>query len=89
MVVPVLITSCQVSDQWNSGPVTAQTKTISTASKKALGLPATVATLLAAPSNQSIISKSLRENFPQSLRGETPEKRLLIRFSVSPAISIG
>jgi hypothetical protein len=39
MVVPVLITSCQVSLNPNSGPVTAHNTIISTAAKKVIGLP--------------------------------------------------
>ena len=39
MVVPVLMTSCQVSEKPNSGPVTSQTTMTSTASAKAQELP--------------------------------------------------
>src|SRR5437762_589714 len=39
MVVPVLMTSCQVSEKPKNGPVTAQTTTVSKASKKAMVLP--------------------------------------------------
>src|SRR5215216_6728791 len=39
MVVPVLMTSCQVSDQPNTGPVIAQTTTTAQASTKAVGDP--------------------------------------------------
>src|SRR5690349_1946250 len=53
------MTSCHVSDQWNKGPLTAQTTITNVARRKALGRPAAVATLLAAPSNQSIIIASL------------------------------
>ena len=38
-VVPVLITSCQVSEKWKSGPVAAHTITISAAAMKAQGVP--------------------------------------------------
>src|SRR5215831_15980391 len=38
-VVPVLITSCHESLKWNSGPVTAQAATTSTASANASGVP--------------------------------------------------
>jgi len=34
MVVPVLMTSCQVSENWNRGPLTAQAMMIPAASKK-------------------------------------------------------
>src|SRR4051812_19324419 len=44
MVVPVLITNCQVSEKWNSGPVTAHTIMMSAAIIKAAGLPVTVVT---------------------------------------------
>src|SRR6185503_2792756 len=42
MVVPVLITSCQVSEKPNSGPVAAQTSTVAQAAKNAVGDPARV-----------------------------------------------
>ena len=34
MVVPVLITSCQVSEKWKSGPVAAHTRTTAIARMK-------------------------------------------------------
>ena len=37
MVVPVLMTSCQVSLKWKSGPVTAQTRMTTTARPKVEG----------------------------------------------------
>ena len=40
IVVPVLITSCQVSENWNNGPLTAQTSTNTQAVANANGLPA-------------------------------------------------
>ena len=40
MVVPVLITSCQVSEKLNSGPLTPQITTIPAASMKAEARPA-------------------------------------------------
>src|SRR5262245_30863092 len=39
MVVPVLITSCQVSEKWKSGPVAAQITTTASATMKAQVLP--------------------------------------------------
>src|SRR5689334_16405139 len=39
MVVPVLITSCHVSEKWKIGPVTIQTRITSTASPNAHELP--------------------------------------------------
>src|SRR5262245_61017992 len=39
IVVPVLITSCQVSLKWKRGPVIAQVKTTANANAKAAGLP--------------------------------------------------
>ncbi len=39
IVVPVLITSCQVSEKPNSGPVAAQTTTTSAAVRNAQGDP--------------------------------------------------
>ncbi len=39
MVVPVLITSCQVSEKPKNGPDTAQTRTTPSASPNALALP--------------------------------------------------
>ncbi len=41
MVVPVLITSCQLSEKWNRGPVNAQRRTTSEATRNAHGDPAT------------------------------------------------
>jgi hypothetical protein len=41
IVVPVLITSCQVSLKPKSGPLTAHTVTVASASAKAAGLPVT------------------------------------------------
>jgi len=39
MVVPVLITSCQVSEKPKTGPETSQTTMIATASRKVIGRP--------------------------------------------------
>ena len=47
MVVPVLITSCQVSLKPNTGPVMPQITTIATAARKVHGEPVAVAAFLA------------------------------------------
>src|ERR1700704_4830580 len=47
MVVPVLMTSCQVSLNRNSGPVTSQARITPTARLKVAGLPVTRAVALA------------------------------------------
>src|SRR5579859_1929199 len=47
MVVPVLMTSCHVSDQWKNGPDTAQTSTIRMETTKVDALPACWAVRLA------------------------------------------
>src|SRR5690242_14245618 len=39
IVVPVLITNCQVSPKWKNGPLAAQTATINTAARKVAGRP--------------------------------------------------
>ena len=44
IVVPVLMTSCQVSLNWNSGPVVAHTTTIRIAPRKTVAEPAQVDT---------------------------------------------
>jgi hypothetical protein len=44
MVVPVLMTSCHVSEKPNSGPVAAQATTTSTQAAKVTGRPAARAT---------------------------------------------
>jgi len=44
IVVPVLMTSCQVSDQWKSGQVTAQTRMTPSARMNAIGRPVSAAT---------------------------------------------
>src|SRR5687768_9714823 len=53
MVVPVLITSCQVSEKLKIGPVIAQTIINSMAVRKAMGVPVALVILLDAPSNHS------------------------------------
>ena len=47
MVVPVLMTSCQVSEKLNTGPVRAQTTMISAAPRNTDALPVQVDILLA------------------------------------------
>src|SRR5690606_15302458 len=47
IVVPVLMTSCQVSEKPNTGPVTAQVSTTARARRKAAGWPAQPAIRLA------------------------------------------
>src|SRR6478735_12356369 len=47
MVVPVLMTSCQVSEKSKTGPVPAHTATSTTASTNVAGLPAHSEVLLA------------------------------------------
>src|SRR4051812_48057350 len=47
IVVPVLMTSCQTSENLKIGPVTAQTTISVTAAMKAQGVPVAVDTLLA------------------------------------------
>jgi len=44
MVVPVLMTSCQVSEKWNNGPVTAHATMIKVAATNANGDPVACAT---------------------------------------------
>jgi hypothetical protein len=48
IVVPVLITNCQVSEKPKKGPLTAQTITTTVQIKKALGAPAARETALEA-----------------------------------------
>ncbi|MDT4856839.1 hypothetical protein FQZ97_912420 [compost metagenome] len=56
MVVPVLITSCHVSEKPKNGPATAQATTTTTQTRKAAGLPVQRATVLAKESK----SRSMR-----------------------------
>ena len=56
MVVPVLITSCQVSLKPNSGPVTIHASTTSSASTKLNGLPAKREAALAKRVNQRLLA---------------------------------
>src|SRR3954470_13169166 len=58
MVVPVLITSCHVSEKLKIGPVTAQTTMISAASRNAHGDPADVAMVAANLRNISFMTRS-------------------------------
>jgi hypothetical protein len=60
MVVPVLITSCQVFDQLNTGPDTAQKTMMPSARPKAQGRPAAIATLDAMRSKKWFIRSSPR-----------------------------
>ena len=53
MVVAVLITSCQVSEKWNIGPVAAQATMLTKASKKAQGEPTAIAMVCAQNLNHS------------------------------------
>jgi len=55
MVVVVLITSCQVSEKPNIGPLTPQTMMAVTARKNTQGLPTAVDTLTAILWNKSFI----------------------------------
>src|ERR1043165_8948631 len=55
MVVPVLMTSCQVSLKPKMGPVAAHTTTIKTAPRKMTGLPHHSDVLRAKLSNQSVV----------------------------------
>ncbi len=84
MVVPVLITSCQTSENWNIGPVTAHTSTQPNARMKVSGLPASEAIFPA------ILVKILFMRSPR----ETPEGLTRIQrgaitlFSIAPIPSI-
>jgi len=60
MVVPVLMTSCQVSLYSKRVPVAAHATTIRTAAMKTTGLPQVVAALRAKASNHSLRSGKLR-----------------------------
>src|SRR5213592_5029282 len=52
IVVPVLITSCQVSEKWKSGPVASHVSTTSVATRKDKGRPAQREVALATRVNQ-------------------------------------
>ena len=47
MVVPVLMTSCQSSEKWKTGPSAPHTRTVASAAQNAVGEPAHRVTLLA------------------------------------------
>src|SRR6476646_939728 len=51
MVVPVLITSCQVSEKWKNGPVIAHTTTVPSASAKTQARPTSREMTFAASAN--------------------------------------
>lgn len=55
IVVPVFMTSCQVSEKLKSGPVIDQIKTTATASKKTVAVPAKLETRVAARRNASFM----------------------------------
>lgn len=54
MVVPVLMTSCQVSEKWKTGPVIAQTIMTKNASMKAKGEPVAFVTVVENLSNFAV-----------------------------------
>ncbi len=58
MVVPVLITSCQVSLKPNTGPLMPQITTIATAARKVHGEPVAAAAFLAIVLNRFVLSSS-------------------------------
>ena len=73
MVVPVLITSCHVSDHWNIGPEIAQTMIIVSANMKAIGRPVAADTLLATCSkNWFMIRPSTLRSLRATERGSNP-----------------
>jgi hypothetical protein len=85
MVVPVLITSCQLSLNRKSGPVTIQMNTVPAARKRAIGLPAIRLVALANRVNQDRDLVGLRKNstlatFGLRATGSTPNL-----FGLSPA----
>src|SRR5829696_2743329 len=67
MVVPVLMTSCQVSEKPKSGPVTAQTTTTPAATAKAGGRPVARAVHLAKRVNHEVDFDGLTD-FPSHPR---------------------
>src|SRR5215471_2474023 len=71
MVVPVLITSCHVSEYLNTGPVTAQTSTTRTARKNAVDDPIAIAKSRANFRKLSLIVTALLH--PAELRVERPQ----------------
>jgi len=58
-VVIVLMTSCQVSEKWNVGPVSTQTKMTSTAQTKAHALPSSTAERRAKIRNASFTTQKI------------------------------
>src|SRR5262249_52883694 len=71
MVVPVLITSCHVSEYLNAGPVTAQTRTTRTARKNAVDDPIATAESRANFRKLSLIFTTFLHS--AELRVERPE----------------
>ena len=55
IVVPVLMTNCQVSLKWNSGPVTIQTAMTQTARTNTLGRPQKCAAAFANLEYQAVL----------------------------------
>jgi hypothetical protein len=62
MVVPVLMTSCQVSEKWKTGPVTAQTRMIRVAPAKAHVEPSQPEAEAANLPNQSFVVRAFTSN---------------------------
>ena len=70
MVVPVFMTSCHVSEKWNTGPVTAQTMTVKQHIRNVSGRPVAQAIRVAAFSNAS----SIREPFLEAVLAREGKK---------------
>ena len=64
IVVPVLMTNCQVSLKWKMGPITAQTMIAAVAKMKVTGRPVTRAAPAENFANQEPFDVALPENDP-------------------------
>src|SRR4051812_35009060 len=78
MVVPVLITNCQVSLYLKIGPVTAQITIVANARRKAMGFPV-----------QSAVAFAKRENRPPDLLGVPPVNPLVGRGPGIDSLRVG
>lgn len=81
MVVPVLITSCQVSLKWNIGPETIHAITIPSASRNAAGRPVNVAVFFAKRENQErdLVGRMLTRSMIRATHSAADVRAVVVR----------
>jgi hypothetical protein len=78
MLEVVFITSCQVSEKWNTGPVRAHTMTVPTARRRANGLP-----------TASVSRRDASLNRSRKEAGRRPVAGAMVRSDVAMLLGTG